>query len=124
MSVILFVDDEPDTLGTFQKAVELFGHQAILANTGVEAFALAVEASPDMIFIDMQLADTNGLDIITQLRQNELTASTPVFVLSARAEVDCAERAREAGAQGYLCKPIRLQTLLDVIDGQFAGTPG
>jgi CheY-like chemotaxis protein len=124
MAVILFIDDETDTLGMLQKAVELFGHQAILAKTGVEAFARATEASPDLIFIDMQLADLNGLDIIKQLRQNKLTASTPVFVLSAGAELDCAERARAAGAQGYLCKPVRLKTLLDVIAGQLVGKPG
>jgi CheY-like chemotaxis protein len=124
MAVILFIDDETDTLGMLQKAVELFGHQAILAKTGVEAFARATEASPDLIFIDMQLADLNGLDIIKQLRQNKLTASTPVFVLSAGAELDCAERARGAGAQGYLCKPVRLKTLLDVIAGQLVGKPG
>jgi CheY-like chemotaxis protein len=124
MAVILFIDDETDTLGMLQRAVELFGHQAILAKTGVEAFARATEASPDLIFIDMQLADLNGLDIIKQLRQNKLTASTPVFVLSAGAELDCAERARAAGAQGYLCKPVRLKTLLDVIAGQLVGKPG
>lgn len=123
MAVVLFVDDEPDTLKTLQKAVGMFGHQALLARSGQEAFLRLKETRPDLIFVDMQLADTDGLTVIRQFKRNVDTASTPVVVLSAGAELDCAKRAAAAGAQGFVCKPIRLQDLLEIINQYLNGEP-
>jgi CheY-like chemotaxis protein len=115
MALILFVDDEPDTLQTYQKAVELFGHQAILAATGREGLRMAASESPNLIFVDMMLPDMDGIETIRHLRKNKHTAHLPVVMLSAGPEMDVAEHARIAGAQAYLLKPVRLNTLMDFI---------
>ncbi|HEX7976487.1 MAG TPA: response regulator [Anaerolineales bacterium] len=115
MARILFVDDDPDTLATLTKAVQIFGHQAILAGSGQDALTLAAEQAPDLIFLDMSLPDMNGLTLISVLHEQESTSQIPVLMLSAGPEADTAEQAQVAGAKAYLSKPIRLQALLDAI---------
>ncbi|MGW8250509.1 MAG: response regulator [Anaerolineales bacterium] len=115
MARVLFIDDDPMTLETLGKAVEVFGHQSIWATNGQEALQTAREQDLDIIFLDISLPDIDGLTLIGKLRQIPSLASTPLLVLSASPELDAAELAYNAGAQAYLTKPIRLQTLLDMI---------
>ena len=115
MARILFVDDDPYTLETLTKAVEVLGHQALLAASGSEGLRVAAEQAPDMIFTDMHLTDMDGLTLVGKLRDQESTAKIPVVVLSASPYADAVEQAQEAGAKAYYNKPIRLQTLLEVI---------
>jgi CheY-like chemotaxis protein len=115
MARVLFVDDDPLTLETLTKAVQVFGHQAILASTGQEALATATEQSPELIFVDMSLPDMDGFALVDSLCRHEATNHIPVYMLSAGPETEMSERAVAAGARAFLSKPIRLQTLLDVI---------
>ncbi len=115
MARVLFVDDDPYTLETLNKSVEILGHQAILARSGKEALTLAAEQVPDLIITDMMLPDMDGLILLNLLSQDIATAPIPVVMLSASPEIDIAELSEVAGAKAYLNKPIRLQTLLDVI---------
>jgi CheY-like chemotaxis protein len=115
MARLLFVDDDPYTLETLSKAAEVLGHQALIASSGKEAYKLATEQLPDMIFSDMRLSDTDGASLIDLLLSQESTADIPMFILSASPAEDAVDRSHAAGARAYLNKPIRLQTLLDLI---------
>ena len=115
MARLLFVDDDPFTLETLAKAAEVLGHQALIANSGKEAYKLATEQLPDLIFSDMRLTDTDGASLIDLLLSQETTAQIPMFILSASPSEDAVERSHAAGARAYLNKPIRLQTLIDLI---------
>ena len=115
MARILFIDDDPYTLETLGKAVEVFGHQPLWATNGQEALQVASQQAPDIIFLDMSLPDIGGIELIGKLRDVASLADTPILVLSASPELDAAELVLKAGAQAYLNKPIRLQTLLDTI---------
>lgn len=115
MARILFVDDDPETLETLTKAVGIFGHQALLASCGEEALAVAKGQLPDLILMDMYLPDMQGVALLKRLKE-QLTEAVPMLVLSAGPENGAAEKAIAAGARAYLNKPIRLQTLLDVIE--------
>jgi CheY-like chemotaxis protein len=115
MARILFVDDDPDTLETLTAAVKVLGHQAILAKNGQEGFYVAVEQSPDLIFIDMSLTDMNGLELVKDLGKQDITSHIPTLMLSASPEADVSEHAIAAGAKAYLSKPIRLQSLMEAI---------
>ena len=121
MARILFVDDDPNTLETLDKSAQLFGHQAIIAKSGEEALKLAAAQSPDLIMTDMMLPDMDGLALLDQLRQNDATVSIPVVVLSASAEMDIAQLSEQAGADSYLSKPVRLQTLQNVFERYTSG---
>jgi CheY-like chemotaxis protein len=115
MARILFIDDDPFTLETLGKAVEVFGHQALWATTGEQALQVASQQAPDIIFVDMSLPDISGIALIGKLRGEASLVNTPILMLSASPELDAAEVALKAGAQAYLNKPIRLQALLDAI---------
>jgi CheY-like chemotaxis protein len=65
MAQILFVDDERDILSALQRAVEIFGHQALLTTSGEQAVRIAQEKVPDLIFIDMRLFDMAGTEVIS-----------------------------------------------------------
>jgi CheY-like chemotaxis protein len=115
MARILFVDDDPFTLETLNKSVQIFGHQAILASSGKQGLDMARSQTPDLIMLDMMLPDMDGLTILKNLRHTPSTAPIPVVVLSASPEVDFEEVSKAAGADNVLNKPVRLQALQDVI---------
>jgi CheY-like chemotaxis protein len=120
MAGILFIDDDPYTLETLTRAVELFNHQAILASSGEEALRLVAIEHPDLIFIDLMLPDIDGLQVLAQIREIGSAREIPIYLLSAANDRNIGEQARALGAQGYLTKPLRLQTLLDILQKYFA----
>jgi CheY-like chemotaxis protein len=115
MARILFVDDDPLTLETLKRSVELFEHEAILASSGGEAQALVAIQPPDLIVTDMMLPDMDGLSLVRHFKDNPSVANIPVVVLSASPEIDAGDLSLAAGAEEFLTKPIRLQDLQDVI---------
>jgi CheY-like chemotaxis protein len=121
MARILFVDDDPFTLETLTKAVQIFGHTAMLAANGEQALTLARQEVPDLIMTDMRLPDMDGLTLVKCLKQEPFLAKIPVVMLSASPEIDVAEIAQSAGAEAFVNKPIRLQALLDVIGRYTSG---
>ena len=123
MARLLFIDDDTDTLLTLKKAVEMFGHQPTLASTGEQGLRVAAQLLPDLIFVDHNLTDMSGMDVVEGLRQNAETTNIPVMMLSAGPELDAAERAKAAGVREYLLKPVRLQILLDVIQKYTSNLP-
>ena len=116
MDRILFVDDDPNMLETLDRSAQLFGHQAMTADCGTDALRLALTGAPDLIMTDMMLPDMDGLALLNRLRQDSTTASIPVVILSASPEVDLAQMSQLGGADSYLSKPVRLQTLQQVIE--------
>jgi CheY-like chemotaxis protein len=121
MARVLFIDDDPFTLETLTKAAQLLGHQALVAGSGQDAVELALREIPDVIFTDMQLPDTDGASLVCRLKSLETVAHIPMFILSASPTVDAVENAQAAGAVAYLNKPIRLQTLLEILQKYTSG---
>jgi CheY-like chemotaxis protein len=87
MARVMFVDDDPLTLEVHKKAVEIFGHQAVLAFSGRDALTQAVKTTPDLILVDMRLSDMDGLSVVRKLGSDPATTSIPVVILSAGQEV-------------------------------------
>ena len=115
MALILFVDDDTYTLQTLTKAAEVLGHQAVVADSYQAALSLLGETTPDLIFTDMNLTGENGINLVQELKVRSDTAAIPVIILSASPEVATAKEAQAAGALAYLHKPVRLNTLQEVI---------
>ncbi len=115
MANILFVDDEPLTRTLLTQAAQILGHNSITASTEEEALSLANDMRPDLIVTDVNLNGKRSLDMIDQLHNAAETKSIPIVTLSA---LDPQEIQAEAAARGAVAsfeKPIRLQTLLEVI---------
>lgn len=115
MARILFVDDEPLTRQLLTQAAQILGHKGITASTEEEALSLANNERPDLIVTDVNLNGKRSLDMIDQLRSAPGTKDIPIVTLSALDPVEIQAEAAARGAVASLEKPIRLQTLLEVI---------
>ena len=115
MATILFVDDEPLTRKLLAQAAQILGHRGLTAATAEEALRSVNTERPDLIVTDINLRGTRGLDLIERLHAAIETRSIPVITLSAVEPGEVQAQAKARGAVASLEKPVRLQTLLEVI---------
>lgn len=102
---ILLVDDEQKLLDLISLRLELLGFQVITATSGEDGFSLAETHHPDLIILDVTLPGEDGLTICSRLTESEAVGDIPVLMLTARSEVEDANRAMAAGARDYMVKP-------------------
>nr|PZN51436.1 MAG: hypothetical protein DIU68_16460 [Chloroflexota bacterium] len=110
MAQILIVDDEPLTVKLLAKLLSMMGHETVDALSSRQARDRLAYLKPDAILLDLMLPDTNGIDLLRELRADPATTDVPVIVISAQVP-SREEEALAAGANGYLSKPIDLNTL-------------
>lgn len=116
MGQILFIDDDTDALETYKKAVALGNHEAILASNGEQAWEKISQTSVELIFVDLNLPDVSGVDLIRHLQSQPETQSIPVVVLSALPQKGLIDTVLDAGAMKFISKPVALNELLAVIE--------
>ena len=116
MALILFIDDDLGSRMLYEKASTILGHKPILADTGKLGLALAKDRQPNLIILDLNLADTNGFFVLSQLQLEPATARIPVVILSAGVSKTDDQLIRSSGAVAYLDKPISLDKLQKIID--------
>ena len=104
--LVLLVDDNAKNLRLAGDVLRAAGFQTIEATTGRAGIALAIERTPDVILLDLELPDMHGADVALVLHKKSQTAGIPVVALSARRYVGDRERLAAAGFSGYLEKPI------------------
>ncbi len=109
----ILVVDERDTAGMVQHQLERVGYQVLLAHTGQQAIARALEDQPDLISMDIQLPGMNGIKAIEILRDNPQTTDIPIVVVS-KAQ-DKASLIR-LGVAEILDKPIDEDNFLQVVE--------
>lgn len=107
---ILVVEDEPKLGQAIRQGLEADGYVAELALTGEEGFFLATTKPFDLLVLDVMLPGRDGVEILTALRQRQVT--TPVLILTARDTVEDRVRGLDAGADDYLVKPFAFPELL------------
>ncbi len=101
------------------------GHTVVVANNGVEAVA-AHEAQPfDLVLMDVQMPEMDGLEATAVIRQREKAAGrhTPIVAMTAHAMKGDRQRCLESGMDGYIAKPIRSADLLATIDEALGRAP-
>ena len=99
---ILFVEDEPSISGPFSKALVRAGFEPLVAATGSAALSLAERLPPDLVLLDLNLPDADGLDVCRELRQR---ADTPIVMLTARGTETDRIVGLDLGADDYVVKP-------------------
>ena len=112
---ILIVEDNNDSCEIMNLFITSMGHQAIKAKNSNEAITFAEAEGPDLIFMDMQLPDVDGVKTTAMLKQNPKTSHIPVVALTAWMSAPWEERASKVGITTYLIKPISLQMLKETI---------
>jgi two-component system, cell cycle response regulator DivK len=104
--LVLVVDDNEKNLKLAREVLRAAGLRTIEAATGRAAVALAIERTPDVVLLDLELPDMHGTDVALELRKDLRTAQIPVVALSARPYAGDCDGLLAAGFVGYLEKPI------------------
>jgi CheY-like chemotaxis protein len=113
---ILFVDDDTDALETYVKAVSLANHNADVASSAIDGWEMIQDTEYDLIFVDLNIPEVSGFELIEKLSQDENTKAIPVVVISALPENDLIDEVLSAGAKLFLEKPVALVDLFSVIE--------
>ncbi|PDV97505.1 response regulator [Candidatus Chloroploca asiatica] len=113
---ILMAEDNEVNIVAIGDYLQDKGYRLSVARNGREALALAAETPPDLVLMDIQMPEIDGLEAIRQLRADPTFALTPIIALTALAMPGDRERCMEAGASEYLTKPVSLRGLVDRIE--------
>ena len=120
MATILVVEDNSANMKLAVFLLHSAGHTVISATDAESGIALARDARPQLILMDIQLAGMDGLEAISLLKGNEVTRAIPVIALTALAMKGDEERIRAAGCDGYIAKPMHYKSFLATVESQLA----
>ncbi|MDX2214302.1 MAG: response regulator [Oculatellaceae cyanobacterium bins.114] len=116
MVKILVVDDNINNVMLFRCFLERGNYAVITAMSGAEAIATALEERPDLILMDLMMPIMDGFEATAYLKNNPITQHIPIIVLTAEDSSEAYNKAKQAGCDEYLLKPIRYELLLRVIE--------
>ena len=114
--LILVVDDQPDNLKMVRRFLEAKGFRVASALDTREADALLHRERPALVVVDVSMPGEDGLSWIARLRAAE--AQVPVVVLTAHASPEAVDRARAAGCEEIITKPVPLHSLLGIVESR------
>jgi twitching motility two-component system response regulator PilH len=117
MNRILLVEDSPTQAYTTTKMLEKNGYTVIHVANGQDALNCALEQTPDLVIMDIVMADGNGFEATRKLARNESTRHIPVVMLSSKDQATDRLWAKRQGAKEYLVKPVQEQDLVKTISG-------
>ncbi|MEG3439915.1 PAS domain S-box protein [Pannus brasiliensis CCIBt3594] len=121
--LILLAEDNDANIMTLSGYLQARGYRLILAKNGAEAVALARSETPDLILMDVQMPEMDGLEAIRQIRGQGDPIDPPIIALTALAMPADRENCLNAGATDYLGKPIKLKELVAKIGQLLASRP-
>jgi CheY-like chemotaxis protein len=111
----LIAEDNVDNLGLLMDYLSTKGFALVAAANGTQAVELAVTERPDIIVMDIQMPDMDGLEAIKRIRCEHALAGTPIIALTALAMIGDRERCLEAGATDYVSKPVSMRQLTQLL---------
>src|SRR4051794_16164956 len=116
--LILIVDDEPGILSTLGGILSDEGYSTLTTTSGESALTLYEEKRPAVVFLDIWLADRDGLETLQALRKGDPTAA--VVMMSGHGTTSTAVKAIKMGAFDYLEKPLSYKRVVDAAAGALA----
>ncbi len=109
--LILIVEDDSIMADTLASMVQLLGYQTNIAHNSRGALAAAMRNPPDLILLDLNLPDVDGIEVCRYFRREPSLITTPIIIVSVEGSPDTIERAKNVGANLYLIKPVGLDDL-------------
>ncbi|KRB66399.1 response regulator [Noviherbaspirillum sp. Root189] len=116
MARILIIEDSPANMKLAVLLLKSAGHSPLQAEDARKGIAMAQAEQPDLILMDMQLPDMDGMEATGVIKANPETAHIPIVALTASAMKGDRERILAAGCDGYIEKPIDFKTFLAEIN--------
>jgi two-component system cell cycle response regulator DivK len=117
---VLVIDDHELNLKLLERLLELEGHPVRAADSLAAAEQAIAEVEPAMIVLDLNLPDGSGLDLTRKLKSHPRTASIPIVACTAAVMPSDEDRAREAGCDAFVSKPINVREFSTVVSEMLA----
>ena len=123
---ILLAEDNPVNQKLATRLLEKRGHRVVVTSNGTEALAALAKRSYDLVLMDAQMPEMDGLEATVALRKKEKNTQShqPVVAMTALVMKGDRERCLAAGMDGYLSKPIRPRELDDILELYARPVPG
>jgi two-component system cell cycle response regulator len=112
---VVIVDDEPDNLEVLYEVLSMYDAQVHPMPNGREALALLQTLVPTLVITDLSMPEMDGYELLTAIRAIKGREKTPVIALTAHAMLGDKERILSQGFDGYVTKPIGLETVVPQI---------
>ena len=123
MGRILVVEDNAANMKLASFLLDSAGYAVLTASDAEAGLAIAREAKPDLILMDIQLPGMDGLRATAILKSDALTRDIPVIALTALAMKGDEDRILAAGCDDYIAKPIAYKSFLATVAAQLAASP-
>jgi two-component system cell cycle response regulator DivK len=116
MATVLVVEDDPANMKLALLLLRSAGYQVLQAADAQSALTLARSARPDLVLMDIRLPGMDGLAATRVLKQDALTRDIKIIAVTGLAMAGDAQRAIDAGCDGYLSKPISYESFRATIE--------
>jgi PAS domain S-box-containing protein len=113
--LLMIVDDNVDAAEMLTLLLESSGHRVLVAHSAEAALAMIGQAPPTALFLDIGLPDMDGYELARRLRQLPQTAGALLVAVTGYGHSSDRERAFQAGFDHHLVKPVRLNSVLEVL---------
>jgi CheY-like chemotaxis protein len=107
---VLLVGKQPTEMIYLTRHLSIAGYAILFARTGVGAIKSTKEHAPDVVLLDIDLSDMDGIDVVSAIRENPLRAKIPIIAISAFPYMKA--RCLDNGCNGFIQKPIKALELI------------
>ena len=116
MKKVLVVDDSPTIRQQVGQTLVQSGFEVIEAADGIEgAELIASDANIGMVILDVNMPRMNGLEMLEKVREGGRNRDLPVIMLTTEGQQSLIERAKLAGAKGWIVKPFKAELLVSAV---------
>jgi two-component system, cell cycle response regulator DivK len=114
--LILIIEDNEKNRKLARDVLQVKGYKTIESETAEEGLKLALEKSPTLVLMDIQLPGMDGIAALKQLRANPQTKNIPVIAITASAMTNNRQTMLAEGFDGYQSKPISVKNFLGELE--------
>jgi two-component system cell cycle response regulator DivK len=114
-ATILVVEDSKDTRNVLSFSLTRNGYKVVTAANGKEAVEVALSVRPDLILMDLNMPQMDGLEATEHIREHDELRKVPILAVTAYDTYGMKEAALEAGCNGYIKKPIDFKRLDNIL---------
>lgn len=118
---VLVIEDSPYLAESLADMLNIKGYEPVLAPTGREGVAMAIEQQPDLILLDIRLPDIDGYEVYRRIRENDWGAHANIIILTASESTDSISKNIDLPKEDVLFKPDwSVQDLLAKIESKLS----
>ena len=118
MSVVLIVEDNDKNMKLVRDVLQFKGYQTLEATSGREGVRMAIELRPDLVLMDIQLPDMDGVSALAEIRAHPNGEKIPVFAVTASVMPHDQQRIEASGFDAFISKPISVKSFVETV-GRF-----